>query len=120
MQVAEAACPSMRAAQVEATRGREELKLANYDAAYPHFKRAARIEYECVQKTSGYAHDWIDTFYAEDLIDSVPLENARDAARIVNDEMNNLAAGTKFADVRATALQIRGIARKELKELSTP
>jgi hypothetical protein len=117
LQATEAACPSMSTAAAQSSRGLEEIKLANSAASEPYFKRAARIEYECVQSTSGYAHDWIDVFYATDLIGSVSGSDAIEADRIVIDEMNNLAAATKYEDVRAAALRVRATAKKELAEL---
>jgi hypothetical protein len=121
LQVMEAACPSMSAAASEAARGREEMKLANFAVSQPYFKRASRIAYECLQSTSGYSHDWIDWFYADYLFDSASwADKAADADSIVSIEMNNLAAGTKYSDVRAAALNLRATVRKDIERYSSP
>lgn len=118
-QLVTSACPSMSDEFAEANNGKEELDLGNMASGASHYKRAARIAYDCTKTTHGYAHDWIEFFYATALANSAVTDKQQvDVDSIVSYAMNDLAADTKYSDVRQSALKLRSVVRSELARMS--
>jgi hypothetical protein len=88
---------------------KEEADLNNSGGAAVYAKQAARIEYECIDKSpDSHAKDWFTYFYAADLLQSAVTNNdAMSIGDLVARKMNDLVYSTKFDDVRKAAAALK-------------
>lgn len=85
---------------------------------YPLAKKAASLYYDCAQNLSDpYAHDLARLIYLELLSVSVPASDSSrltDVLILVKYKANELAATTRFSDIRSIALNLRDSVASEL------
>jgi hypothetical protein len=105
-QIMNSSCASAATAARYEEQAKDSYRLGDPISVYgPIYRKAARLNYYCAKQASGSeAHDWFLYFYASDLYSS---NYDRSTELIARHEFNELAANSRFRNVRRAALKAR-------------
>jgi hypothetical protein len=108
------ACPSALAKE---TQGNRQMALDDPER-YETFQQAAGLYYDCAQRLSdAHARDWAKFLYAYDLaLSANTAETWLGRSLIAQSAANDLAASTRFPDVRKIAIEFREDVRKMYRQ----